>query len=143
VPDFAEMRCVSRENAACLCCRSAAGVGVMDASGAGWARSGSLLKKPVMLCPGRITLNAGATIGSFHLPNRAHPPVQWVRSSAPSPPFIQVAVNFCFTPLPEAEGLAGRSEVHKLVIHCQADPTDLLGVIKWADSPAHVRSMLD
>lgn len=51
------------------------------------SRPGSLLKKPVMLCRCRTTLNASATNGACPLPHRARPPAQRVRSTAPDTTF--------------------------------------------------------
>ncbi len=83
-------------NAAGSCRRSAVGA-------AGWwvhrerdeASSGSLLKKPVMLCRHRTTLNANATSGQCPLPQPQAPSRAAVRSPAPSQPFSLVgAIKF-------------------------------------------------
>ncbi|SFU21275.1 hypothetical protein SAMN05518861_12662 [Mesorhizobium sp. YR577] len=57
------------------------------------AWSGSLLKKPAMLCSSRMTLNASATTGSRSLPQTAGaPPAQRVRSSLVATAFLRTTV---------------------------------------------------
>ncbi len=69
-------------NAACSCPRSAFGAAELNRS---W--SGALLKKPVMVCSHRATLNADAGMVLDRFANRERPPAQRVRSPAPSRSF--------------------------------------------------------